>query len=228
MTRWSRAERIIRKNVAPGAAVLDAGCAFGFGSKGLARDYRVFGIDANVAEVARTPQTFAGRVAGSLTALPFADATFDAFLCLEVLEHIPEPGRAVDELARVLRPGAIGVISVPNAGLFAMLDSYNVCSRFFEPGEVVPPGQRHHHFDAEELDALLDPGFQVLRRRYSGTGLSEPFHYPIVAATRWTASLRPIYDRLRFIYYSLALADDEIPTGSWGYNQFVVVRRRRP
>ena len=227
MTRWARAERVIRKNVAPGSNVLDAGCAFGFGSRGLARDYRVFGVDANAAEVARTPGSFAGRIAGSLAALPFADGTFDAFICLEVLEHIPEPQRAVAELGRVLRPGGVGVISVPNAGVLARFDSYNVCSRFFDPGEIVPPGQEHHHFTGDELDALLEPGFRIARRRYSGTGLSEVAHYPILAATRWHAKLKPVYDRLRFVYYSLALADDEIPAGRWGYNQFVVVQRRR-
>ncbi len=228
MTRWSRAERIIRKNVAPGSTILDAGCAFGFGSKGLAKDYRVFGIDANAAEVARTPETFAGRIAGSLTALPFPDASFDAFICLEVLEHIPEPRRAVEEIARVVRPGGVGVITVPNAGIFARLDSYNVCARFFEPGEIVPPGQQHHHFSTAELNALLEPHFRVARRRFSGTGLSEPLHYPIIAATRWTRRLRPAYDRLRFAYFSAALADDEIPAGRWGYSQFVAVQRRRP
>lgn len=36
--------------------------------------------------------------------LPFADNSFDTVLCTEVLEHLPEPCRAIDELHRVLKP----------------------------------------------------------------------------------------------------------------------------
>lgn len=53
------------------------------------------------------------RVRGDLQRLPFSTASFDACLCTEVLEHVPDDGQAVRELARVLRPGARIVISVP-------------------------------------------------------------------------------------------------------------------
>lgn len=50
---------------------------------------------------------------GSLTALPYADASFDAALCTEVIEHIPDHEAAARELARVLKPGALLIASVP-------------------------------------------------------------------------------------------------------------------
>jgi SAM-dependent methyltransferase len=50
----------------------------------------------------------------SLTALPFPDASFDACLCTEVIEHIPEDDTAVGELARCLRSGARLLLSVPH------------------------------------------------------------------------------------------------------------------
>jgi SAM-dependent methyltransferase len=46
-------------------------------------------------------------------ALPLADATVDAVVCLEVIEHVPDPGRALQEIARVLRPGGAAWISMP-------------------------------------------------------------------------------------------------------------------
>lgn len=48
-----------------------------------------------------------------LTRLPFAAERFDLILCSHVLEHIPEDGSAMAELARVLRPGGTAIILVP-------------------------------------------------------------------------------------------------------------------
>jgi SAM-dependent methyltransferase len=42
---------------------------------------------------------------GSLEAIPVEDASFDVVLCLQVLEHVPDPAAAVHELRRVVRPG---------------------------------------------------------------------------------------------------------------------------
>jgi SAM-dependent methyltransferase len=45
--------------------------------------------------------------------LPFADATFDNVVCLEVLEHVPDPAIVIAEIARVLRPGGQAWLSMP-------------------------------------------------------------------------------------------------------------------
>jgi SAM-dependent methyltransferase len=49
---------------------------------------------------------------------PFADGTFDAVLCTEVLEHVYEHGRLVREIHRVLKPGGEGFITVPWSARF--------------------------------------------------------------------------------------------------------------
>jgi SAM-dependent methyltransferase len=51
--------------------------------------------------------------AADITRLPFADASFDLVICSEVLEHIPDHGRAMNETVRVLKPGGQLVVSVP-------------------------------------------------------------------------------------------------------------------
>ncbi|WP_283254765.1 class I SAM-dependent methyltransferase [Luteimonas galliterrae] len=48
-----------------------------------------------------------------ITALSFADASLDAVVSLDVLEHVPDYDKALREFARVLRPGAILVLTVP-------------------------------------------------------------------------------------------------------------------
>lgn len=52
-------------------------------------------------------------VYGDALALPFKDGIFDSVLCNEVLEHVPEPGTLLMEVARVLRPGGVLLLSTP-------------------------------------------------------------------------------------------------------------------
>ncbi len=45
--------------------------------------------------------------------LPFKGESFDTALCIEVLEHVPEPDKVVSEAARVLKPGGRFLVTVP-------------------------------------------------------------------------------------------------------------------
>lgn len=47
--------------------------------------------------------------------IPFESASFDSILCAEVLEHTPDPGVLVAEMARVLRPGGKIIVTAPFA-----------------------------------------------------------------------------------------------------------------
>lgn len=91
-----------------GTRVLDAGCGEGVLVDEYSARLDIVGVDANYSS---------GRVThGSVTALPFPDASFDRALCLDVLEHLSyaDQPRALGELARVLKPGGILLLSVPN------------------------------------------------------------------------------------------------------------------
>jgi SAM-dependent methyltransferase len=52
---------------------------------------------------------------GSGLHLPFGEEVFESVLCLQTLEHVPDPFAVVSELARVLRPGGALVLTVPQA-----------------------------------------------------------------------------------------------------------------
>ena len=51
----------------------------------------------------------------SVEALPFPDGSFDAVLCTEVLEHVPDPAQVLREFKRVTRPGGRVFITVPQS-----------------------------------------------------------------------------------------------------------------
>jgi SAM-dependent methyltransferase len=105
--RFRAAARLAR--LAAGAAVLDIGCRDGGLRRFLPTSVAYHGMDI-------TPE-FAGPdivVRDVSDGIPFPDASFDAVFCIEVLEHVPNPWGALTEMHRVLRPGGVLVLSVPN------------------------------------------------------------------------------------------------------------------
>lgn len=56
-------------------------------------------------------------IVSDITNIPEPDASFDAILCSEVLEHLPDPLAALQEFARLLKPGGILILTAPFASL---------------------------------------------------------------------------------------------------------------
>jgi SAM-dependent methyltransferase len=81
----------------------------------VAPDQAVVGVEYRLAKVrlaaARLP-ALAG-VVGDAGMLPLPDACADLVTSIEVLEHLTDPPAAVDEFARICRPGGRVVVSVP-------------------------------------------------------------------------------------------------------------------
>jgi SAM-dependent methyltransferase len=59
-----------------------------------------------------------------ITAIPVHDSSFDVILCIEVLEHVPEPIRAVQEMARILRSNGKLLLTAP-LGSFLHQEPYH-------------------------------------------------------------------------------------------------------
>lgn len=137
--------------------VLDVGCGPGhLLARFVARGWQGIGTEATE-EAARIPRERHGLDvrAGELHAQAFASNEFDVVVSWHSLEHMREPGRVLDEIARVLKPGGVLFISVPN---FSSREAQANPAAWFHLD--VP---RHlHHFPAAVLrDALHRRGFQV-------------------------------------------------------------------
>jgi len=84
---------------------------------------RAYGIDISEPTVVQARDAFnqepgarnrlRGAV-GDVRELPFADGSFDAIYSMGTIEHFDETERAVEEMARVLKPGGRAIVGVPN------------------------------------------------------------------------------------------------------------------
>jgi len=91
-----------------GKDILECGCGTGLILERLDRfARRAAGIDLSpgMLELARSRGLEVKE--GSVTDLPFEDATFDVTCSFKVLAHVPDIGRALAEMARVTRPGGV-------------------------------------------------------------------------------------------------------------------------
>ncbi|MEO0786120.1 MAG: class I SAM-dependent methyltransferase, partial [Pseudomonadota bacterium] len=114
----------------PGSRVLDLGCGEGRHVHGLHMlgGMDVIGVDLDEASLEKAraglatlpprregdPHTTQFQ-SGDATRLEFADDAFDAVICSEVLEHLPDYDAALAEIRRVLKPDGRLCITVPHA-----------------------------------------------------------------------------------------------------------------
>ena len=72
-------------------------------------------------------------IISDITGIPEPDASFDAIMCVEVFEHLPEPIKAIQEFARLLKPGGYLILTVPFCSLthFAPYHFYTGFNRYF-------------------------------------------------------------------------------------------------
>ena len=168
----------------PTLELLDVGGGYGRLAAPLAARHRVTIVDVSSEMLDRARALCPPGVEFVLAdaqALPFADASFDAVLALDLLPHLPDLRRGIAELARVARPGAPVVFDTTNSIALWVLRYPSYVDR--EPkrllltlraGGVLPEWRRIvRHHRARDVRAVLESAGLVLERR-------ENFGPPIV------------------------------------------------
>lgn len=187
---WSDEIRWVRtlKNLVPGRLawmdrqidwtgkqVLDLGCAGGFMAEALDdRGARVTGIDPAAAAIAaaRAHAELGGRQiryeVGVGEELPYAEHSFDAVVCVDVLEHVRDLQQVIHEIARVLRPGGLFLFDTINRNPLARLATITVAEDILR---LLPRGTHDPELfikPAELRQAMQAAGLQP--GRFTGLG----------------------------------------------------------
>jgi len=168
-----------------GKAVLDVGCGGGVLAEAMAAEgARVTGIDLSekALGVANLHQLESGvkveyRLVAAETLAAEIPGSFDLVTCMEMLEHVPDPGSTVAACAQLVKPGGRVVFATinrnPKAYLFAVVGAEYVLrllprgthdyARFLKPSEVVALARRA----ALQADAIVGMSYDPLSKRYS-------------------------------------------------------------
>jgi SAM-dependent methyltransferase len=136
---WHRARlglvaRLLQQEVTVGPSrILSLGCGTGTELAALSTWGPVTAVDHDRQALALLSRPDCSAVSlADVSALPFAAACFDVAVALDVLEHVGDDHRAVDQVLRVLRPGGLLLVTVPAMpGLFGPHDrALGHCRRY--------------------------------------------------------------------------------------------------
>ena len=128
-----------------------------------------------------------------ITKIPAPDASFDAILCSEVLEHVPEPTHAIVEFARLLKPGGTLILTAP-FGSNVHMAPYHFCSGFSKYWY-----EYHLAFRGFEIRQLVANGdwYALLRQEITRLGGLER------QRGNWAWPLAYLYTVLGVAYFAL-------------------------
>lgn len=180
-------------NPQAGDLILDVPCGRGFYLNMLryATDARLIGADLDWSVLVKAQQNV-GKLRdvdvqhASIYALPYPDNTFDAVILSEVLEHLRDDVAGLREAMRVLKPGGVVAITVPNANYPFWWDPINktletLFNTHISTGTFAGLWANHHRlYERDQLrEVTLKAGFEIIEER-SFTHHSFPFIHNLV------------------------------------------------
>jgi len=134
----------------PPGRLLDVGCGTGdLAALFARRGWSAAGIEPSAAAAEHARAVGVEAVTGTLADAPWEEGEFDAILFNHSLEHVDDPAGAIAAAARLLRPGGLLAIAVPNFGSWHR--------RLFGSAWFQLDLPRHlQHFDRSSLSALVE------------------------------------------------------------------------
>lgn len=235
-----------------GSSLLDLGCKTG----NITVHYQdkvkeVVGLDKDYTSILLAKRNFPGLIflVGRVEELPIKTGSFNVLVISEVLQHVTEPQMAINEINRVLKPGGVLILSVPQKGFFY---------KYLHPGNIKGVGQKKRllspkppraiHYSSTTLRELLEGKFVLEESYRRGTIL-----YPYSSKMLWllvklvekgycygeerlkNPIIKGIYIQLLHLFYTILswtlkrimMIDFSLRLGKFSYNIIVRARRSR-
>jgi 2-polyprenyl-3-methyl-5-hydroxy-6-metoxy-1,4-benzoquinol methylase len=164
-------KKILNPISAKGKKFLDIGCGLGFFSSRAGKlGAKVYGIDigGNLVKISKSRYPKGKFSVASAERLPFKDDSFDMILCTEVIEHVNNQKKVINEIFRVLKQGGHLIITTPNR-IFEPLYSL-MCSIGIRPYH----GNEYWFYPWDIIDALEVKG-RVIKKYYFNFIYPHPF-----------------------------------------------------
>jgi SAM-dependent methyltransferase len=144
-----------------GRDVLECGCGTGLLLERIARFARTAkGIDLSPGMLEKARERGLDVREGSVTTLPFEDASFDVTCSFKVLAHVPDIGKALAEMARVTRAGGVVI-----AEFYNPLSLRALAKRLGGPGKISDATRESAVYTRMDppwvIPRLLPPGMRV-------------------------------------------------------------------
>ncbi len=143
--------------------ILDAGCGIGnilfsLNSNGF-NSNKLYGIDIEekLVKIAKESISSSNFMSGTIESIPFKDTVFDYIACYDLLEHVPDPKKAIHEISRVLKKDGYIYMTVA--------DGYSINDILFRLGGNILRGRSSHiqRFRKDTVLRLLElNGFKVI------------------------------------------------------------------
>ena len=225
--------------------LLDIGCddgngVFLFSSKVAG----VWGVDINEKAIALAKKNFP-QILFSVSkseSLPFGDSFFDTVIMSDVLEHVDDEKKSLNEIFRVLKSGGQLIITVPHQGMFAFLDpanhKFNLSNKkvfkfifkkwLYKKINTSTPTKRHRHYTLKTLTNLIKDSafanhFQIEKVFRSGF-LFEPLGANLKAILRKLVGKR-LATTILMPLFRLATLEYRIPFGPLAYDMAITIRK---
>jgi SAM-dependent methyltransferase len=234
LDQWTRAAVVSRVGeLTAGATIADIGSSTGYLLEDLAEafaDATLIGVDLVSAGLRKAHAALPDALLlhADACALPLADASLDAVVSANLLEHIPDDRRALAEIARVLKPGARAVVVVPaGPSNFDYYDRFLGHERRYGRHELAQKGLEAGLEVLEDtyIAALLYPAFWLVKqrnRRHHGALAGPALEHRVAADIARTRD-SVVGRRLWALEERLRRAGVKLP---FGVRSLVVFRRR--
>ena len=129
--------------------------------------YKRFRTQSNLEYLTTDLNSPLADVKADICALPFEDNAFDIILCNHVLEHIPNDTKAMQELFRVMKPGGMGILQIPQDLSREMTFEDNSITDKKERAKIFGQYDHVRVYGHDYFDKLRQIGFKVAAVDYT-------------------------------------------------------------